>query len=82
MKSRVSVACLGLLAFSGAAFAEGQALSANGGSAGSLPAKVGAGNQLPDVKTPYAPAVPSSRSRVGDKLPVDGAADRPNGQQN
>lgn len=80
MKSLMSVACLCWLLSPGSALAEGQALSANGGSSGMVPARVGSGNQLPDVKTPYAPPRTSAPSSAGARLPVNGAADRPNEQ--
>lgn len=80
-KSIASATLLCCLLSSGGARAEGQALSANGGSSGMVPAKVGSGNQSPDVETPYAPPARSSLfPDENGRLPVNGAADRPNGQ--
>ena len=74
-----SLIVLGLILSQGDARAEGQALSANGGSSGTETARVGSGNQSPDVKTPYTPPAKSPLFTSGEgKLPVNGAADRPN----
>jgi hypothetical protein len=70
--SLVALLCCALLP--GSAFAEGQALSANGGTSGSEPAAIGAGNKAPDAPTSWTP-VPAT-SGTG-KPPVDGAADQP-----
>lgn len=60
------------------ASAEGQGLSANGGSSGSEPAAIGAGNMSPDAtRPPAAAARPPSVSSASGKPPVDGAADQP-----
>ena len=82
IKSSMQAACLCLMVVSSGARAEGQALSANGGASGGTPARVGAGNQLPDAKTSYARPLTTPSSGEGAKLPTDGAADRPNDQAN
>ncbi len=78
LKTFIAVTFLSCCVAASNASAEGQGLSANGGSSGSEPAAIGAGNKSPDATPPAAAAARSpSISSASGKPPVDGAADQP-----